>query len=257
VATCAALVELTHTTTLLHDDVVDSATTRRGRPSANRVWGNETSVLVGDYLFAQVFVTASRNGIGEIMHPLANATAQMCAGELLETQMRGHIEMTEAEYLEIVSLKTGSLTDCACRMGALAVQGTEQQVEALGTFGRSIGVAFQIVDDLFDVIATASHVGKPVGNDLREGAITLPMLRAADVSEDSAEFRELLVKEEKTEADVERALEIMRATDAVAYSMRLAREYADVAKAQLELFPDTQARSMLADIADYVLSRDK
>ncbi|MBW3636596.1 MAG: polyprenyl synthetase family protein, partial [Armatimonadetes bacterium] len=249
--------ELTHTTTLLHDDVVDSATMRRGRPAANLIWGNETSVLVGDYLFAQVFVTASRRGIAELMHPLAHATAQMCAGELLETQMRGFWEMTEKQYLEIVALKTGSLTECACRMGALAVNADEASVEALGTYGRSIGVAFQIVDDVFDVISQETELGKPVGNDLREGAITLPMLRALKTSPDRDELQEILVREEKSDADVQRALEIMRGGDAVAYSMQLAKDYAQAAKTQLDSFPDMPAREMLCDIADYVLSREK
>lgn len=255
--TCAALVELTHTTTLLHDDVVDSATMRRGRPAANLIWGNETSVLVGDYLFAQVFVTASRRGIAELMHPLAHATAQMCAGELLETQMRGFWEMSEKQYIEIVALKTGSLTECACRMGSLAVDASEEEVEALGIYGRSIGVAFQIIDDVFDVISNEEGLGKPVGNDLREGAITLPMLRSLKNSPDQDELRELLSKEEKSDADVLRALEIMRGGDAVAYSMNLAKEYASAAKAQLERFPNIPARDMLFDIADYVLSREK
>ena len=255
--TCAALVELTHTTTLLHDDVVDGATMRRGKPAANLVWGNETSVLVGDYLFAQVFVTAARKGIAELMHPLAHATAQMCAGELLETQMRGFYEMSDKQYLEIIALKTGSLTECACRMGALSVGADETQAEALGTFGRSIGVAFQIVDDVFDVMLSEEEIGKPVGNDLREGAITLPMLWTLRNSPDAAEFRDILSVEEKTDEHVTRALEIMRSGQAVAQSMRLARDYADVAKKQLEIFPEGPARNMLSDIADYVLSREK
>ena len=255
--TCACLVELTHTTTLLHDDVVDGATTRRGRPAANLVWGNETSVLVGDYLFAQVFVTASRRGIAELMHPLAHATAQMCAGELLETQMRGFWEMSDAQYLEIVALKTGSLTECATRMGALAVEANEEKVEALGNFGRFIGVAFQIVDDVFDVTASADELGKPVGNDLREGAITLPMLWSLQHSPDAGELREILGRDEKSDADVRRALEIMRSGDAVARAMQLGRDYTDKAKAQLDIFPDSDAKAMLCDIADYVLSREK
>ena len=255
--TCACLVELTHTTTLLHDDVVDGATTRRGKPAANLVWGNETSVLVGDYLFAQVFVTASRRGIAELMHPLAHATAQMCAGELLETQMRGFWEMSDTQYLEIVALKTGALTECATRMGALAVDADEEKVEALGDFGRFIGVAFQIVDDVFDVISSSDEIGKPVGNDLREGAITLPMLWTLKHSLDADELRDILARDEKSDADVTRALEIMRAGDAVTRSLKLARDYTDKAKAQLDIFPDSEAKSMLNDIADYVLSREK
>ena len=255
--TCAALVELTHTTTLLHDDVVDGATMRRGRPAANLIWGNETSVLVGDYLFAQVFVAASRRGIAELMHPLAHATAQMCAGELLETQMRGFWQMSDKQYLEIVALKTGALTECACRMGALAVNADEAHVEALGTFGRSIGVAFQIVDDVFDVISTEEGIGKPVGNDLREGAITLPMLLTLKTSPDADEFRDILCLDEKSDADVTRAIEIMREGQATNTALSLARDYAEAGKAQLEIFPEGPARNMLCDIADYVLSREK
>ena len=255
--TCACLVELTHTTTLLHDDVVDGATTRRGKPAANLVWGNETSVLVGDYLFAQVFVTASRRGIAELMHPLAHATAQMCAGELLETQMRGFWEMSDTQYLEIVALKTGALTECACRMGALAINADEAKVEALGNFGRFIGVAFQIVDDVFDVTATSEEIGKPVGNDLREGAITLPMLWTLKHSPNADELRDILASEEKTDEQVTRALEIMRAGDAIMRSLQLARDYTNKAKAQLNMFPDSDAKNMLNDIADYVLSRQK
>lgn len=255
--TCAALVELTHTTTLLHDDVVDSATTRRGKPAANLIWGNETSVLVGDYLFAQVFVTASRHGIAELVHPLAQATAEMCAGELLETQMRLNPDMTEAQYMEVIGLKTGSLTECACRMGALAVNATDEQVEAVGDYGRGIGVAFQIVDDVFDIVATESRLGKPVGNDLREGAMTLPMLRALATSPDAGELREIIAKEEKTDEEVTRALEIIRAGDAVNYSLALAFNHAAEAKAKLDLFPAAPARTILLDVADFVLSREK
>ncbi len=255
--TCAALVELTHTTTLLHDDVVDGATMRRGKPAANLVWGNETSVLVGDYLFAQVFVTASKRGIAELMHPLAHATAQMCAGELLETQMRGFWEMSERQYLDIVALKTGALTECSCRMGALAVDASEAQAEALGTFGRSIGVAFQIVDDVFDVVLEEEQVGKPVGNDLREGAITLPMLRTLELSPYSEEFRAILGKEEKTDEDVARAIEIMRDGDGALSSMQTARGYVEAAKSVLANFPNGPAKEMLCDIADYVLARKK
>ncbi|MDQ3814213.1 MAG: polyprenyl synthetase family protein, partial [Armatimonadota bacterium] len=121
VVTSAAAVELTHTTTLLHDDVVDAAEMRRGKPSANLAWGNETSVLVGDYLFAQVFVVASQESFADLLHPLAHAATELCAGELMETQLRRCLDMEEKQYHEIISLKTASLTECACRLGALAL----------------------------------------------------------------------------------------------------------------------------------------
>ena len=259
VVTCAAAVELTHTTTLLHDDVVDAAETRRGKPSANLIWGNETSVLVGDYLFAQVFVTASQQGFTDLMHPLAYATAQMCAGELLETQTRGHLEMKEKQYLDIIALKTASLTDCACRLGAMAMGADNEVVERLARFGRDVGMAFQIVDDVFDVVATQGRVGKPVGNDIREGDITLPMLRAMQVCSEAekGELHEIIGKTPIADEEVNRALEILRGCDAVPYSIGVAREFIASAKAQLQNFEAGPAITMLNDIADYVVSRDR
>jgi len=257
--TCAAAVELTHTTSLLHDDVVDDAETRRGKPSANLIWGNDTSVLVGDYLFAQVFVTASQRGFIELMNPLANATAQMCAGELLETQTRCFLEMQEKQYLDIISLKTAALIDCACRLGAMAMDAPPETTERLARFGHDIGRAFQIVDDVFDLTATEGRIGKPVGNDIREGDITLPMIRIMQTASESdkAELRTLIGKEPITDAEVQRALEILRSGDAVEYSMTLAASYIASAKAQLDIFEAGPALDMLFDIADYVLSREK
>jgi geranylgeranyl pyrophosphate synthase len=255
----AVAVELTHTTTLLHDDVVDGAQVRRGKPAANLLWGNGMSVLVGDYLFAQVFLIASQKGFFQLMNPLAQATAQMCAGELLEVQKRRQLDMSEAEYEEVVALKTAALTECSCRIGAASVGATEEQIESLSRYGHLIGVAFQIVDDVFDVIASDKRIGKPVGNDIREGVVTLPMLRAMAQSGDGErqELRDLVGKEPIEDADVARALEIIRAGDAVESCLRTARGYVAQAKAQLEGFDDCPARQMLCDIADYVVSRDK
>lgn len=264
VVSCAAAIELTHTTTLLHDDVVDGADTRRGKPTARLLWGNETSVLVGDYLFTQVFVTAAQRGFGELVLPLAVATSQMCAGVLLETQTRGYLQMSEKQYREIIALKTASLTECACRLGAMAVKAPEDKVERLAQFGYDIGMAFQIVDDVFDVVAEQGHIGKPVGHDLREGDITLPMLRAMQVcsEKDKAALQKVIDAATSKDAqvleeDVLRALEAIRASDAVEYSLELARRYIASAKTQLEIFPDNEARRMLIDIADYVMSREK
>ncbi len=259
VLAAAVAVELTHTTTLLHDDVVDSAEVRRGKPAANLVWGNGMSVLVGDYLFAQVFLIASQRGFYDLMNPLAQATAQMCAGELLEAQKRGELEMEESDYLEIVALKTSALTECSCRIGALAVGATDQQVEALARYGHYIGIAFQIVDDVFDVVSSKKRIGKPVGNDIREGIITLPMLRAMQTSsaDERAILCELIGKSPIEDVDVERVLEALRSSDAIASCLHSALEYAGRAKAELDIFENCPARQMLCDIADYVVSREK
>lgn len=258
VLTSAAVVELTHTTTLLHDDVVDEATTRRGRPSANSVWGNQTSVLVGDYLFAQVFVTLSQPEFIQLIQPLALATARMCAGELQETQMRHSPELDEAQYRQIIALKTASLIECACHLGAQSMNADPDTIERLGKFGHYIGMTFQIIDDVLDLTASAGRLGKPVGHDIREGDITLPMLRALQQcnEKDSAELRGIIENPDIAESDVQRALELIRASDAIAYSRAAAQDYADKAKQLLADFPQNETRALLEKITDYVVSRD-
>ena len=255
----AVAVELTHTTTLLHDDVVDSAEVRRGKPAANLIWGNGMSVLVGDYLFAQVFLIASQQGFVDLMHPLAEATSQMCAGELLEVQRRGSLDMSERDYQEIVALKTASLTECSCRIGAIAVNANEEAGNRLARYGHLIGLAFQIVDDVFDITSSRGRIGKPVGNDIREGVITLPMLRAMQLCEanDKAALHELIGKSPIDDADVETALQILRACGAPQSAMQTALEHVALAKRELEYFAPCAARDMLCDIADYVVSREK
>lgn len=255
----AVAVELTHTTTLLHDDVVDSAEVRRGKPAANLIWGNGMSVLVGDYLFAQVFLIASQKGFVDLMHPLAEATSQMCAGELLEVQKRGSLDMSEQDYQEIVALKTASLTECSCRIGALAVDATEETCDRLARYGHLIGLAFQIVDDVFDITSSRGRIGKPVGNDIREGVITLPMLRAMQLcgEADKATLQELIGKSPIEDDDVERALQILRFCGAPQSAMQTALEHVAMAKLELQHFAPCPAHNMLCDIADYVVSRDK
>jgi geranylgeranyl pyrophosphate synthase len=256
--TCAAVVELTHTTALIHDDVVDNAQTRRGKPAANLVWGNETSVLVGDYLCAQAFITVAKPEFRDVLPHLAQATAELCAGELLETQTRGLLSMSEAQYFDIVALKTASLTGCACRVGAITGGATGEQEERLARYGRDLGLAFQIVDDVFDVIASQSRLGKPVGNDIREGDITLPMLRAMQVctDRDREDLCAIIGKDPISDEEVARAVTILRGCDAVEYSMAMARGFVLSAKSQLDIFADSAARQALLDVADYVLSRD-
>jgi len=258
VLTSAAVVELTHTTTLLHDDVVDEATTRRGRQSANSVWGNQTSVLVGDYLFAQVFVTLAEPEYIGLIQPLALATARMCAGELQETQMRHSPELDEAQYRQIIALKTASLIECACHLGAQSMNADAETIRRLGQFGHYIGMTFQIIDDVLDLTANAGRLGKPVGHDIREGDVTLPMLRALQQCspEDSKELRAIIENSDISETDVQRALELIRSSDAIAYSHTAAQDYANKAKQLLVDFPQSETRHLLEKITDYIVSRD-
>ncbi len=257
--TCAAVMEITHTTALIHDDVVDNAQTRRGKPAANLLWGNETSVLVGDYLSAQAFIAMTKPEFRDVLPFVAQTTSELCAGELLETQTRGLLSLSEEQYLDIIALKTASLTSCACRVGAITADADEETQEKLARYGRFLGMAFQIVDDVFDIVSSEKRVGKPVGNDIREGDITLPMLRAMQVIDESErdELDAIVGKEPISDEEVARALSILRSCDAVEYSLKAASRYVRSAQAQLDGFADSNAKSALHDIADYVLSREK
>ena len=257
--TCAAVMEITHTTALIHDDVVDNAQTRRGKPAANLLWGNETSVLVGDYLSAQAFVALTKPDFYDVLPFVAQTTSELCAGELLETQTRGLLTLSEEQYLDIIALKTASLTSCACRVGAITAGATDDEQEKIARYGRFLGLAFQIVDDVFDVISNEKRVGKPVGNDIREGDITLPMLRAMQVIGESErdEMNAIVGKDPISDEEVARALTILRGCDAVEYSMSRALRFAEAAKNELNDFADSDAKSALNDIANYVLSREK
>ena len=257
--TCAAVMEITHTTALIHDDVVDNAQTRRGKPAANLLWGNETSVLVGDYLSAQAFVALTKPDFYDVLPFVAQTTSELCAGELLETQTRGLLSLTEEQYLDIIALKTASLTSCACRVGAITGDATDDEQEKLARYGRFLGLAFQIVDDVFDVVSNEIRVGKPVGNDIREGDITLPMLRAMQVIGETErdEMNAIVGKDPISDEEVARALEILRGCDAVEYSMSRAARFVEAAKNELQDFADCDAKSALVDIANYVLSREK
>lgn len=257
--TCAAVMEITHTTALIHDDVVDNAQTRRGKPAANLLWGNETSVLVGDYLSAQAFVALTKPDFYDVLPFVAQTTSELCAGELLETQTRGLLSLTEEQYLDIIALKTASLTSCACRVGAITSGATDDEQEKLARYGRFLGLAFQIVDDVFDVISKEARIGKPVGNDIREGDITLPMLRAMQVigENERDEMNAIVGKDPISDEEVARALAILRGCDAVEYSMLRAARFVEAAKNELSDFADCDAKSALMDIANYVLSREK
>ena len=167
--------------------------------------------------------------------------------------------MSEAQYLDIIALKTASLTGCACRVGAMTADASPEEQEKLARYGRDLGLAFQIVDDVFDVVSNEKRIGKPVGNDIREGDITLPMLRAMQVvtEKERDELCAIVGKDGISDAEVARALEILRASDCIEYSIGLATRFVASAKAQLDEFPEGRAKIALCDIADYVLSREK
>jgi octaprenyl-diphosphate synthase len=255
----ACVVELLHTATLIHDDVVDQAPLRRGRPSANAQWGDDASVLVGDHLYSKSFAMLVRDNDRAVMETLARATVSMTEAEVFQLERKRSGLLTEADYIRIISQKTASFISACCRIGGLLGDIGPEQVEALTRYGLDVGVAFQISDDSLDFVADQSRLGKAVGADLREGKRTLPliaMLKRASPAEDER-VRLLLRRPTLSPAEVEEIRQLVVEHAGVEYAMEWAHEYASAAKRDLEAFPPSEERETLALIADFVVDRDR
>jgi octaprenyl-diphosphate synthase len=253
----AASVEFIHTATLLHDDVVDGSDLRRGLATANAVWGNKPSVLVGDFLFSRAFQLMVADGSLEVLRILSNASAVIAEGEVLQLATANDIETTEAAYLDVIGAKTAALFAAAAEIGAVVAGRPAAEVEALRRFGGSLGMAFQLVDDMLDYSARQAELGKAIGDDFRDGKMTLPIvlaLRHADAAE--REFwRRTLEDQEQTEADLERAIQLMLRHGTLDATLDRARIYGDEALAALEPFPDGTAKRALAETVAFCVDR--
>ncbi len=258
VITLASLVELTHTATLIHDDVVDHTETRRGHPTANSLWGNVATVLVGDYIYSQVVFVLSHDEFKPFMFTLARATNLMCAGEILEIELCRKVDVTEEEYKRLIQFKTAELISAAAQLGVLGAGGNGAQVKTLGDYGLNAGMAFQIVDDLLDVVSDRQKLGKPVGNDLREGKITLPYIRTLAVAKpsDRQKLGQLLSAPELDGQDAEEAIHLVRRYDGIAYSQQVAREYAHAAQRALDPLPPSAIKDILHAVAEFIIARE-
>ncbi len=255
----ACVVELLHTATLIHDDVVDQAPLRRGRPSANARWGDDASVLVGDHLYSKSFAMLVRDHDRGVMETLARATVSMTEAEVFQLERKRAGVTTEADYLRIISQKTASFISACCRIGALLGQLPEGQVEALTRYGVDIGVAFQISDDSLDFVADQDRFGKAIGSDLREGKRTLPLIAMLEraTAEESERVRRLLEHHHLGPDEIEEIRRLVLEHDGVDYARARASAYAQAAKADLEAFPLSEEREVLALIADFVVDRDR
>ncbi len=258
-ATMGCVVEYIHAATLLHDDVVDDARMRRGNPSANSKWSNSASVLVGDFLFAKSFSLMAADEDGRIMKTMSEACTLLSEGEVLQLVNLYNLKLEEAEYLNVVYRKTAALIAASCRVGALIPDGPLAFADALHQFGVQVGYAFQLVDDALDYMGDARRTGKSVGEDLREGNMTLPLIRVCAQST-AAEFERLnrlVVHEEAIrEEDMDDVLALMDKYGAVDYTLGKARGYVEAGKAALSSLPDSPHLDVLRDIADYVVDRD-
>ena len=243
-------VELVHLGSLYHDDVMDEATTRRGVESVNARWGNLKAILAGDFLLAKASEIAA--GLGtEVAGLLAATIGTLCEGQVRELQRVFDVTRTEEQYLAAIAGKTASLFAAACRIGALVVGVERHEVEALTLYGHRFGMAFQIVDDVLDVVATDEQLGKPAGNDLAEGVYTLPVIRAL-ASSDGPELAEML-GHPVDRPEVDRARKLVRAGDGVDYALAMARSYTEEAIVALAVLPTSDATDHLASAADQLL----
>ena len=255
----ACVVELLHTATLIHDDVVDQAPLRRGRPSANAQWGDDASLLVGDHLYSKSFAMLVRDNDRAVMETLARSTVSMTEAEVFQLELKRSGFTSEADYLRIITLKTASFMSACCRIGGLLGGLPPEQVEALAHYGLDIGVAFQISDDSLDFVANPERLGKAIGADLREGKRTLPLIAMLDqLSPPEAErVRALLRRPSLVPAELEEIRRLVLEHDGVEYARAQAHAYAHAAKADLEVFPPSEERETLALVADFVVDRDR
>jgi octaprenyl-diphosphate synthase len=254
----AAVMEMVHTATLVHDDVIDDAKSRRGKPSANVMWGNQTCVLAGDWLYMQAFQIALRERNFTILDVLITLTQMMVEGELLQLDRIGRIDVTEADYMELVDRKTASLFSACARLGALVAGGDESAETRLAEYAWNLGMAFQLVDDVLDFTSRESVLGKPVGNDLREGKITLPLiyvLQEADEAERSL-VAAVLRDRDYGRAPLERILKLIHRYGGVEKARTRAQQFTLKARAIMGTFPESPTQRALYNVTDLITERD-
>ena len=252
----AVALELIHMASLVHDDVLDSAATRRGEETANAKWGNQLAILAGDYLFAKAFVLVTENGYGErVNNQLSRLLADLSAGELIQNKEIYKASCDIEEYYERIAMKTANFLAISCQLGGHVMGLPEKEVQALYDYGYCVGMAFQLTDDLLDLTGDSKTIGKPAGNDILQGIITLPAIRALETSPDREELLSIVTNRHMTKADLDRALELVRATDGIEFTRKKVEEYLDRARGVLpETIPE-DVRTAYVMAADFVAGR--
>ena len=255
----AAIIEFIHTATLLHDDVVDNAKTRRGFSTVNTVWGNEPSVLVGDFLYSKSFELMSHEGNPEILKTISRATTSLSEGEILEIIKTADINTTEEEYFEVIGNKTAVLFSAACEIGAILGKVTTTQRNALKNFGYKLGIAFQLRDDILDYTSYDEVLGKRVGTDLKERKVTLPLIHALQSAseKEKSSIAKILKKQVVSQNDFDRVSRLIETHNGIAYTSSATEKYLQNAKKHLNIFPSSRYKEALLSLADYMLKREK
>ena len=255
----SACVEFIHTATLLHDDVVDESSLRRGLASANALFGNKASVLVGDFLFSRSFELMVEDGSLQVLAILSRASSVIAEGEVLQLITANDTSTSEDAYLEVIRAKTAALFAAACRIGAVVADRPKVEEEALESYGLNLGIAFQLIDDMLDYSARQEKLGKEIGDDFREGKITLPVILAFRRGDDEerAFWRRTLEDLDQKEdgSDLQRAIKLLEKNASLQDTINRARHYGDIARDALGIFPDSVAKSALIDIIDFCIDR--
>ena len=254
----AILVELLHTATLVHDDVVDSAEKRRGLPSINAIWKNKVGVLMGDYLLAKGLMKAVEGEDFDFLKVITNTVKRMSEGELLQIYKTKKLDINEETYFKIISDKTASLLSTCCEIGARSATTNQEQIKSLSEFGENLGVAFQIRDDILDYIGSASLFGKPVGGDIKEKKLTLPLIYSLSKCEKKeADIILKMIRKGANGSDIEKVVEFVKDYKGIEYSMEAAAKYAEKAKENISIFDDSEAKTALSQLIDFVIERKK
>lgn len=253
----ATAVEFIHTATLLHDDVVDESDLRRGKPAAKNVWGNSASILVGDFLFARAFTLMVETKSLRVLDILSNASSVIAEGEVHQLSVQGKLDLPTEIYLRIIEAKTAALFEAASESGAVCAGANEEQIKALKSYGKNLGLAFQLVDDALDYGGTTAVIGKSVGDDFRECKITLPVViaRRRGNDEDKAFWDRALSMDTQEENDLPHAIHLIRSTGAAEDTLAEARSYVNIAKKALKALPPSPFIDALAGLADFTVER--
>jgi octaprenyl-diphosphate synthase len=252
----STIFEYLHAATLLHDDVVDAATVRRGHSSANTIWGNQAVILVGDFLLSKALSIAVGTKHIRVMEVLARTTTYMAEGEVLQLVNTGRHDMTEEEYFDVITRKTAKLMSAACQIGALLGGTNEQMEQAMEAFGLNLGITFQLIDDILDFTGDPQEMGKPVCNDLKEGKITLPFIHALrQASPTEQDQLRHAVKESDVAKLARELLPLLKKYGSIEYARQLARKYTMAAQANLEAFPTSPEKTLFLEITDYLNNR--
>lgn len=253
----AIALELIHMATLVHDDVIDEASTRRGIPTANVKWGNQMSVLTGDYMFAKAFaLVAEHRCQKEVLRSLSDVICSLSEGEIIQNSEAFDPKQTEEEYAERIAKKTAYFIAASCELGAIVAKHSAAEIEALKEYGYCLGMAFQVTDDILDITASSEQLGKPAGNDIVQGMVTLPVIRALAVSEHKEELAEIVATRGMSADMVKRGLELIKATDAIEYSYNRVDEYLNRAKEVLPTNLSANIRKTFEEVVDFVGKRN-